>query len=628
MKTGKFKIVILIALILCGTALYPQTNAERAQSLLNDINISLSQGECDRAERQYSAWRSLTSRTDAEIERRIKECRIIPVSGISLNRRSATLVVGSSETITATISPDNATNRNVSWSSNNSSVATVNPSGRITAIGAGDAVITARTEDGGRTATINVRVNPATIPVSSISLSRNSTTLTVGSSENIVATILPSNATNRNVSWRSSNNNVATVDSWGNVRAVNVGDAVIIATTTDGNREARVNVRVNSATISVSGISLDPSSTTLTVGSSENIVATVLPPNATNRNVSWSSNNPSVATVDAWGNIRTVSEGNTTITARTEDGGRTATVSVRVNPATIPVALISLAISTNAPMSSVTTISNTWSVGTSGSFSATSHSGATITVGNSETITATIYPANATNRNVSWNSSNPAVATVNSSGRVTAVSAGDAVITARVENREQSISIRVNPSATNIPTATHGVVINGIRWATRNLESPERFAPAPESLGMFYQWNRDRRGFPARGSTVSGMRNSASSGTFWTNSNDPCPPGWRVPNQWEFQSLLNSGYVWTTRHGVSGKLFGTAPNQIFLPAVGRRAGGHSNGRLDHAGTQGNYWSSTGVAGGNNAQALWFHSNGARIQSTSRVQGMSIRCVAR
>jgi len=167
-----------------------------------------------------------------------------PVSSVSLNKPSLSLNVGSSETLTATVSPGNATNKNVSWATSNSAVATVQ-NGTVTAKSAGTATITVTTADGNKKATCAVTV---TLPVSSVSLNKPSLSLTVGATETLTATVSPSNATNKTVSWATSNSAVATVQN-GTVTAKSAGTATITVTTVDGNKMATCAVTVTSPTI-------------------------------------------------------------------------------------------------------------------------------------------------------------------------------------------------------------------------------------------------------------------------------------------------------------------------------------------------------------------------------------------
>ena len=166
---------------------------------------------------------------------------IVPVEKVFLNKSELTLAVGQTEQLIATIEPENATNKNVSWSSSNEEVATVDEDGTVRAVGAGTATITVTTEDGNKTATCKVTV---IVPVERVSLNKSELTLVVGQTEQLIATIEPWNATNKNVSWSSSNEEVATVDEDGTVTAVGAGTATITVTTEDGNKTATCTVTV------------------------------------------------------------------------------------------------------------------------------------------------------------------------------------------------------------------------------------------------------------------------------------------------------------------------------------------------------------------------------------------------
>ena len=156
------------------------------------------------------------------------------VTGVKLNKNTTTIKVGGTETLTATVEPANATNKAVTWSSDNISVATVDANGLVTAVAEGSATITVTTEDGSKTASCTVTVTTATVPVTGVTLDQTSLTLDVGGSDTLTATVEPDNATNKAVTWSSSNENVATVDQNGNVKAVGAGKATITATTADG----------------------------------------------------------------------------------------------------------------------------------------------------------------------------------------------------------------------------------------------------------------------------------------------------------------------------------------------------------------------------------------------------------
>jgi len=153
--------------------------------------------------------------------------QVVAVSSVSLDKTSLSLTEGESATLAATVKPDNATNKTVSWSSSNASVATVDANGKVTAVAEGTATITAKAGD--KTATCTVTVKKKVVAVSSVSLDKTSLELTVGETATLVATVIPDRATEKTVSWSSSSSSVATVDASGKVTAVAKGTATITA---------------------------------------------------------------------------------------------------------------------------------------------------------------------------------------------------------------------------------------------------------------------------------------------------------------------------------------------------------------------------------------------------------------
>ena len=172
---------------------------------------------------------------------------IYKVTKVELNKTSLTLDVGNSDTLIAAITPDNATDKSVTWESSAPGVATVDTSGKVTAVAPGTATITVTTTDGGFTDTCQVTVTAATVPVSGVTLSQNQASLYYNRTPNtltLTATVAPANATNQNVTWASSDPSVATVDAAGKVTAVAPGTATITATTVDGGFTAICTVTV------------------------------------------------------------------------------------------------------------------------------------------------------------------------------------------------------------------------------------------------------------------------------------------------------------------------------------------------------------------------------------------------
>ena len=213
--------------------------------------------------------------------------------------------------------------------------------------------------------------------------------------------------------------------------------------------------------------------------------------------------------------------------------------------------------------------------------------------GEEHTLTAITTPENVNPKKIKWTSSDASKATV-VNGKVVAVSAGTVTITAEINNQITVCTI-------NIKDAKDGVRINGVIWATRNVDEVGTFASAPEDAGMFYQWNR-KTAYAVIGE-VANWDFTIPEGDKWEKINDPSPAGWRVPTLEEINSLRDIDKVsneWTTVNGVTGRKFtDRATNQsIFLPAMGSR---HSvyylNGEFkgsshEYFESRGNYWSST------------------------------------
>lgn len=169
----------------------------------------------------------------------------IAVTGVSLNKTSLSLTAGGAETLTKTVTPSNATNKNVTWSSSNTDVAVVNTDGKITAKKAGTAVITVKTADGSKTAKCTVTVVNPRVAVTGVAISnKGSVALDINGTYQCKAAVSPSNATNKNVTWSSSDSSVAKVDSTGKVTALKRGVATISVKTADGSKTDTLKIHV------------------------------------------------------------------------------------------------------------------------------------------------------------------------------------------------------------------------------------------------------------------------------------------------------------------------------------------------------------------------------------------------
>ena len=335
----------------------------------------------------------------------------VKVSRITLSASTGlALTKGQTQKLTATVAPANATNKTVTWKTSDKNVATVSENGLVTAVGGGDATITCTAQDGsGVKATCKVAV---TVPVSGIQLSQTSAALTVGDTLTLTKTIYPSDATNQAVTWTSSSDAVASVDSNGKITAKTAGSAVITCKSVSDNSVVGIcNVTVKAkvqtpAEIKVNKITLNKTTASVTKGKTLQLTATVTPGNATKKEVKWSTSNKNVAMVSPSGLVTAKSAGTATITCTAQDGsGVKATCKITVKNPVVKVTKVTLNKTT-----------------------------ATLAPKETLTLKATVTPTNATNKAVTWKSSNTKIATVSSSGKVTAKVAGTVTITCRAKD--------------------------------------------------------------------------------------------------------------------------------------------------------------------------------------------------
>ena len=271
----------------------------------------------------------------------------VPVTGVTLSQTELPLVKGTTATLTATVSPTDATNKKVIWSSNNSSVATVE-NGQVTAMSVGNATITVTTEDGNHTAMCEVVVT-APILVTGVTLSQTQLSLLKGTTATLVATVVPPDATNQKVTWSSNNTTVATVEK-GKVTAVSGGKATISVTTEDGNHTATSEVTVTEEDVVLTGLQLSPSETRLKVGGEATLSVSYEPAGASQREVTWSTSDAAIVTVDANGKIKGIAVGEATITVESKTNTSikaTCSVSVELPTAVVDAVFASVVISPN-----------------------------------------------------------------------------------------------------------------------------------------------------------------------------------------------------------------------------------------------------------------------------------------
>lgn len=321
---------------------------------------------------------------------RIAVTVVQPITSIKLSGSEATLELGHTKTVTATVGPSNATSKSLVWSSSNSSVATVSK-GVITAVGKGTCIITCRSKFYSNiSVSYKVTVKQTVTAVSmesAVKLNENST-------KKLAAKAVPNTASNTKLTFKSSNASVAAVSSDGVITAKSKGSCVITAAATDGSgKSAKCKVIVVRP---VTNVKLNAHTISWNVGKKAHFRPTVTPTTASNVNVKYTSSNTKVATVDSNGLLTAVGKGTCTITCTAADGsGKKDTCKVTVKQ----------------PVSKLT-ISG----------------GSSVNEGSSIELKAVAAPSNATNKNVTWSSSDKTVAKVSSTGKVTALKAGKATI--------------------------------------------------------------------------------------------------------------------------------------------------------------------------------------------------------
>ena len=348
----------------------------------------------------------------------------IPITGIGLNKSRLNLVIGTTETLIKNISPSNATNQDVTWHSSNSDVATINSSGQITAKKVGSTTITVTTSNGYRT-TCKVTVID-TISLKGIKLNKTNITIKEHATDILSISYNPSNATNKNIKWQSSNTNVATIDSSGKVTGIRPGTTIIKVISNDGGHVASCKVTVEALSKKVSSVSLDKSELNLVVGSETSLKATIEPEYAENKKITWTSGDENIVTVEN-GVIKAISPGTAEIKVITEDEAKEAICKVTV--VAPPVTKIS--------------------------FSETEK---TVYVSSQTQLKITKEPANSIFENAIWTSSDEKVAIV-TNGIVKAMSIGKTTIT--VSNEEKSLTASIEITVIDKPKEKLNISVEG-----------------------------------------------------------------------------------------------------------------------------------------------------------------------
>ncbi len=465
----------------------------------------------------------------------------------------------------------------------------------------------------------------ASSPVKVSSITLNATTKTLapkGEFQLEVTEVSPANATDKSVTWGSDNHTVVGVDTQtGRVYvqpdAPDGSKATITAYALDESGKT-ASCRITVAHIKMTDFSLNKTTLAIHPGNEDQLIVTdVLPEDATDQSVTWSSSNHAAATVDNEGKVfvpaTAVDAASATITATANDGsGKTA--SCRITVTYVRITDITLNYTENV----------------------------LIPIGGSRQLSVISYlPSHATTSEFQWGSFNTNVATVDQTGKVT-IPAGattgrtTVVITATAKDRDAKTA-RCTVTAVYVPP--EGELIGDLVWAKYNVDGFGSFAGSPQSPGKFYQWNRSTA-WPTTGEVSNWNVSPPEGPTSWSSANDPCPAGWRLPGMedWAFTGASQVTTQWTTIGGREGRKYtdGFSGGSIFFPIVGYR---YADGTLMKDGSQGvldgYYWMSYagGYAGGTiwdyEAWAMRFFDgggNGSQLSWPDRRHGLLLRCV--
>lgn len=310
------------------------------------------------------------------------------VTGVKLDKTEANVTVDGQITLKATVSPDNAGNKEVEWSSSDSTIASVDNNGVVTGHKAGTATITVKTKDGGKTATCKVTVTDKVVAVTEVKLDKTTAEMKVGDTLTLTATVTPDNATNKKVTWKSDKTDIADVDANGKVTAKAKGKATITVTTEDGGKTAKCVVTVDekapefTAVTDITGI---PGK--MTEEETITLNGVVTPNTATNKEITYSIKDAGTteAEITDVNKLTAKNAGTVTITAtvkngKTENSNYTKDFVITVEakaPETVPVTGITL-----------------------------DKTELTLKVGETYQLKHTLNPENATNKNVTWSGNN------------------------------------------------------------------------------------------------------------------------------------------------------------------------------------------------------------------------------
>ena len=328
----------------------------------------------------------------------------ITVNSIAISPSSMSICLGQTQQLQVNFEPAGVKDKRVKWESGDEKIATVSDNGLVTTNSVGKVTITATTVSGNKKASAEIEVKP--VSVTGITIKTDKKEIKIGETAQLKAEIQPDNATNQKVTWSTSDEKIATVDEKGLVTAIAAGQVTITATSED-NKSKQDFVVIIVPEIDVTGVIVSPLECSIKPDEKVELTSTIVPDNATNKKISWSSSDSSVAVVSQAGVVTAVREGTVNITATTENGNKQAVCKVTVE---YPVEKIEL-----------------------------SDAELTLPAGETHELIPAIQPDNATNKKLTWESSDPAVASVDANGKITTIRDGLTDITATSQNGKSAV---------------------------------------------------------------------------------------------------------------------------------------------------------------------------------------------
>lgn len=374
---------------------------------------------------------------------------VIDATRIALSPAKLTVKEGEKDVLSVTLTPTNATRKGLTFTSSNTAVATVDQNGNVTGVNAGTATITAKLGKVSARCSVTVQKSDSKIAVQSVLVYNNAVTLEEKDSFGIEYEVFPLNATDKAVTFTSSNASIATVDKNGKVTGVKAGTATITVQTTNGKKSTCKVTVVKDAGVQITRIRLEETKRTLDVKDSFGLEILITPANATATTLTFASSDTSVARVDKNGLITGVKAGTATITV-TAQSGVTASCVVTVVDAAKPAATGIRLYNGNTSIPVKDTFYLEWQV----------------------------LPVSVGNTGVSFTSSDSTVASVDAYGKVTALRAGTTQITATTANgHSASITVTVQSSTTPEATSSNSAYVDEVIRLVNIERAAEGLAP-------------------------------------------------------------------------------------------------------------------------------------------------------